>query len=155
MQIQISSRRENSYRDTQVIKIRVITKFLVNNFALSDAEGNTSGLLNRWDIADLPLLRTLLAIHQKSWEPHFWEVMDSCFSRICKFGSFKNPFATITSLSELYFWFRRFILLVQTKYEVWQQHKLLKTMKMSEVWPDTYDEGHIHQFQPEPTHKIH
>ena len=47
MQIQISSRRENSYRDTQVIKIRVITKFLVNNFALSDAEGNTSGLLNR------------------------------------------------------------------------------------------------------------
>ena len=47
MQIQISSRRENSYRDTQVIKIRVITKFLGNNFALSDAEGNTSGLLNR------------------------------------------------------------------------------------------------------------
>ena len=30
------------------------------------------------------------------------------------FGSFKNPFATITSLSELYFRFR-FILLVQTK----------------------------------------
>ena len=38
-----------------------------------------------------------------------------CFSSICKFGSFKNPFATITSLSELYFTFRRFILLVQTK----------------------------------------
>ena len=30
-------------------------------------------------------------------------------------GSFKNPFATITSLSELYFRFRRFILLVQIK----------------------------------------
>ena len=28
-------------------------------------------------IADLPLLRTLLAIHQKSQEPSFWEVMDS------------------------------------------------------------------------------
>ena len=28
-------------------------------------------------IADLPLLRTLLAIHQKSREPSFWEVMDS------------------------------------------------------------------------------
>ena len=38
-----------------------------------------------------------------------------CFISICKFGSFKNPFATITSLSELYFRFRRFILLVQTK----------------------------------------
>ena len=24
-----------------------------------------------------------------------------------------------------------------------------------EVWPETYDEGYIHQFQPEPTHKIH
>ena len=33
-----------------------------------------------------------------------------CFSIICKFGSFSNPFATITSLSELYFRFRRFIL---------------------------------------------
>ena len=38
-------------------------------------------------------------------------------------------------------------------YELWQQHKLLKTMDMSsEVSPDTYDEGYIHQFQPEPTH---
>ena len=38
--------------------------FLANNFALSDAEDNTSGPLNRGGIADLPLLRTLLAIHQ-------------------------------------------------------------------------------------------
>ena len=41
--------------------------------------------------------------------------MDSCFTRICKFGSFQNPFATVTSLSEIYFRFRRFTLLVQTK----------------------------------------
>ena len=33
--------------------------------------------MNRGDIADLPLLRTLLAIHQKSQEPSFWEVIDS------------------------------------------------------------------------------
>ena len=52
-------------------------KFSANNFALSDAEGNTSGPLNRGGIADLPLLRTLLAIRQKSREPSFWEVMDS------------------------------------------------------------------------------
>ena len=38
-----------------------------------------------------------------------------CFSNIYKFGSFKNPFAIITSLSELYFRCKRFILLVQTK----------------------------------------
>ena len=50
-------------------------KFSVNNFALSDAEDNTSGPLNRGCIADLPLLRTPLAIHQKSREPSFGEVM--------------------------------------------------------------------------------
>ena len=96
-------------------RLEFLEKFLANNFALSDAEDNTSGLLNRGGIADLPLLRTLLAIHQKSRELSFWEVMDSCFSSICKFSSFKKLFATITSLSELYFRFRRFILLVQMK----------------------------------------
>ena len=118
-------------------RFEFLEKFLGNHFALSDAEDNTSGPLNRGGIADLPLLRTLLAIRQKSREPSFWEVMDCYFSSICKFGSFRNPFAMITSLSELYFRFRRFILLVQTKksdfYGLWQQHKLLKTMEMSEV----------------------
>ena len=54
-----------------------LKKFLANNFALSDAEENTSSPLNRGGIADLPSLRTLLAICQKSGEPSFWEVMDS------------------------------------------------------------------------------
>ena len=58
-------------------RIEFLEKFLANNFALSDAEDNTSGPLNRGGIADLPLLRTLLAIRQKSREPSFWEVMDS------------------------------------------------------------------------------
>ena len=48
-----------------------LEKLLANNFALSDAEDNTSGPLNRGGIADLPLLRTLLAICQKSQEPSF------------------------------------------------------------------------------------
>ena len=52
-------------------------KFSANNFALSDAEDNTSGPLNRGGIADLPLLKTLLAIRQKSRKPSFWDVMDS------------------------------------------------------------------------------
>ena len=47
-------------------RLEFLEKFLANNFALSEAEDNTSGLLNRGGIADLPLLRTLLAIHQKS-----------------------------------------------------------------------------------------
>ena len=58
-------------------RLEFLEKFSANNFALSDAEDNTSGPLNRGGIADLPLLRTLLAIHQKSWEPSFWEVMES------------------------------------------------------------------------------
>ena len=58
-------------------RFEFLQKFLANNFALSDAEDNTSGPLNRGGIVDLPLLRTLLAIHQKSREPSFWEVMDS------------------------------------------------------------------------------
>ena len=41
-------------------------KLLANNCALSDAEDNTSESLNKGGIADLPLLRTLLAICQKS-----------------------------------------------------------------------------------------
>ena len=38
-----------------------------------------------------------------------------CSISICKFGSFKNPFAKITSLFEFYFRSRRFIVLVQTR----------------------------------------
>ena len=52
-------------------------KFSANNFALSDAEDNTSGPMNRGSIADLPLLKILLATRQKSLQPSFWEVMDS------------------------------------------------------------------------------
>ena len=43
-------------------RLEFLEQFLANNFALSDAEDNTSGLLNIGGIADLPLLRTLLAI---------------------------------------------------------------------------------------------
>ena len=39
-----------------------LEKLLGNNFTLSDAEDNIFRLLNRGGIADLPLLRTLLAI---------------------------------------------------------------------------------------------
>ena len=63
--------------------------------------------MNRGGIADLLLLRTPLAIHQNSWELSFWEVME--------FSVSKNPLPTITSLSELSFIHRIFILLVQMK----------------------------------------
>ena len=43
-------------------RLKFIEMFPGNNFALSDTEDNTSGLLNRGGIADLILFRTLLAI---------------------------------------------------------------------------------------------
>ena len=58
-------------------RLEFLEKFLANNFALSVAEDNTSGPLNRGGIADLLLLITLLAIRLKSREPSFWEVMNS------------------------------------------------------------------------------
>ena len=58
-------------------RFEFLEKSLANNFALSDVEENTSRPLNRGGEADLPLLRKLLAIRQKSREPSFWEVMDS------------------------------------------------------------------------------
>ena len=58
-------------------RLKFLEKFLGQNFALSDAKVNTSGLFNRGGILDLLLLRRLLAICEKSWEPSFWEVMFS------------------------------------------------------------------------------
>ena len=46
--------------------LEFLEKFSVNNLALSDAEGNNSAPLNKGGIADLLLLRTLLATRQKS-----------------------------------------------------------------------------------------
>ena len=42
--------------------LEFLETFLAINFALSEAEDNNSGVINRGGIADLPLLRTLLAI---------------------------------------------------------------------------------------------
>ena len=80
-------------------------KFSGNYFALSPS--------NREAIADLPLLRTLLAICQKCWQPSFSEVMD--FFLLLAYASLAASRITITSLSELYFRIRKFSLLIQTK----------------------------------------
>ena len=76
---------------------------------LSDAEDNREG------IADLPLLRTLDSSPKVPGAKFLGSDGLFCFSSICKFGNFKNSLATITKLSELYFRFRRFILLLKMK----------------------------------------
>ena len=52
------------------------------------------------------------AVDQEDLKSH-WKSL--CFISICKFGSFKNPFAMVTSLSKLYFRIGKFILLVKAK----------------------------------------
>ena len=47
-------------------RLKFLEKFLTNNFTLSDAQDNTSKPSNKEGIGDLPLLRTLLAIRQRS-----------------------------------------------------------------------------------------
>ena len=62
------------------LRLEFLEKSSANNFALSVAEDNTFGPSKSGGIANLPLLRALLAIHQKSREPSFWKVMDSFVS---------------------------------------------------------------------------
>ena len=62
-----------------------------------------------------------------------------------KFSNFKNHVQTITNLLEFKFRCSKFFLLVQTKkdfYELWIQHKLLKTKEMNEAGPDIFIERH-------------
>ena len=77
-------------------RLEFLEKFSANNFALSDAEDNTSGLLNRGGIADLPLLKTLLATHLNFREPSFWRVMDSfillAYANLAAFEPFCNDY---------------------------------------------------------------
>ena len=52
-------------------RLEFLEKLSANNFALSEAEDNTDGPLNRGSITNLILLTSLLAICQKSQEPCF------------------------------------------------------------------------------------
>ena len=64
MQFQSSSRRKTGKEIPESSGLEFLETFSAKNFALSDAEDNTSGPLNSGSIGDLPLLRTLLTIHQ-------------------------------------------------------------------------------------------
>ena len=72
MQFQISSRMETGKEKPESSRLEFLEKFSANNLVLSDADNNTSRPLNRGG-----MVRTQLAIHQKSKEPSFWEVMGS------------------------------------------------------------------------------
>ena len=59
MQFRINSRGKTD-KEIPESRLEFLEKFSANKFALSDAEDNTIGSLNRGGIADLSLLRKLL-----------------------------------------------------------------------------------------------
>ena len=97
----------------ELSRLKFLERFSANNFALSDAEDNTSRPLNRGGIAFVE--NTISNSPEVTRAKFLGSNGLFCFISICKFGSFKNPFAAITSLSELNFRSRRFIFLVQMK----------------------------------------
>ena len=96
-------------------RLESLEKFSANNFALSDAEDNTSSPLNRGGMADLLLLRTLLAIRQKSREQSFWEVMNSfallAYASLAASRTFLLRLLAYLNFNleseDLYFWYNR------------------------------------------------
>ena len=95
--------------------LEFLEKFSANNFALPDAGDNTSGPLNRGGIADLPLLRTLLAIYGKAREPSFWEMMDSVLVAYASLAASRTLLQQLLTCLNFTLDSERFILLVQTK----------------------------------------
>ena len=77
---------------TESSKLKFLEKFSANTFALSGAEDTTSEPLNRGGIADLPLFKILLAIHQMSREPGFCKVMDSFVLLDMQVWQLQEPF---------------------------------------------------------------
>ena len=59
---------------TELSRLEFFEKNLANNFAVSDAEHNISGKLNRGGKADSPFFKILLAIRQKFQKQIFWYV---------------------------------------------------------------------------------
>ena len=111
-------------------RLEFLEKFSANSFALSDVEDSTSRPLNREGTADLPLLRTLLALRHNSQEPSFWEVMDSFVLLAYSRTLLQQLLACLNftlEAEDLSFWYK------SDFYELRQEHKQLKTMEMSEA----------------------
>ena len=116
------------------MRLEFLEKFLANNFALSEAEGNTSGRLNREGIADLLFLRTLSATEQKSLEPSFSDVMNPfvllAYASLAASRTFLQRLLachnfTLNSENLFYFYKRKKVIPMN-----WQRNKQLKTMEM-------------------------
>ena len=116
MQFQINSRRENGYRDTWVIMIRVLRKVFSKQFCFIWCRIQQLQAVEQRRYSRFAFVENTIGNSPKVPRAKFLGNDGLfCFVSIWKFGSFKNPYATITRVSELSFRFRRFILLVKTK----------------------------------------
>ena len=98
-------------------RLEFLQKFSANNFALSDAEDNTSGSLNRRG-KQIYLLWEHFAIHQKSWETSFWKVIDTfVLLAYASFAASRTFFQQL--LAGLNFRIRFFLLLQTKKWFLW------------------------------------
>ena len=112
-------------------RLDFLEQFLANNL------DNTTRLLNSAGVVDLPLLKTVLAIHQKSAEPSLWEVIDSfvlleCATLAASRTLLQQLLACLNfplDSEDFFFWYKRKKLFLWTM----TAHKQLKTMEMSEV----------------------
>ena len=115
MQFQISSRRENKRRNTRVIQIRFLRNVFRKQFCFIRCRRQHLRVVEQRRCSRFTCVENIIGSLPKVPRAKFLG-SDGLFRfiSICKFGSIKNSFAMIASLSELYFRFR-FILLVQTK----------------------------------------
>ena len=111
MLFQISSSRENRYRDTRVIKMRVLRKVFSKQFCFIRCRRQHLWAVEYRRYSRFTFVENTISNLPKVLRAKF---LGSdrllCFSSICKFGSFKNSFATITSLSILIKWLEDFML---------------------------------------------
>ena len=94
MQFPTSSRKEIGKEIPESSRLEFLEKFPANNFALSDAEDNTSGALNRGGNSRFIFAENTIGNSPKVPRTKFLGSDGLfCFLSICKFGSFKNPFS--------------------------------------------------------------
>ena len=104
MQFQISYRRENGLKHIKVIKIRVLRKVFSKQFCFIKCRKQQLRALlwskwSRFAFAENTISNSPKVLRAKflGSDGLF------CFVSICKFGSFKSLFATITNLSTLFY----------------------------------------------------
>ena len=110
----ISSRRKTGKGIPKSSILQFLEKFLANNFALSMQRTTPLG---RWmeEVQQIYLFITISNLSKVPWAKFLGSDGLFCFIDICKFGSFKDLFATIISLSKLDYRFIRFFRLIEMK----------------------------------------